>query len=62
MNDSMLKSWQTTRSRNSIEMANTVAVGEKHGTQSDERDMYRMGKLQELRVCPRRTAIEDCKC
>ncbi|KAF3037433.1 hypothetical protein E8E11_003723 [Didymella keratinophila] len=40
---------QTTRSHNSIELANTVVVREKHGTQSDERDMDRMGKLQELR-------------
>lgn len=41
---------QTARSHDSIELANTVAVSEKHGTQSDERDMDRMGKLQELRV------------
>ncbi|KAF3003753.1 hypothetical protein E8E13_009675 [Curvularia kusanoi] len=33
----------------SIELANAIAVGEKHGTQRDERDMDRMGKLQELR-------------
>lgn len=52
MNDNMLEgSSPATGSHNSIELANTVAVSEKHGTQSDERDMDRMGKLQELRVC-----------
>lgn len=51
MNDNMSKvPSQTARSHDSIELANTVAVSEKHGTQSDERDMDRMGKLQELRV------------
>jgi choline transport protein len=51
MNDNMSKvPPQTARSHDSIELANTVAVSEKHGTQSDERDMDRMGKLQELRV------------
>jgi hypothetical protein len=59
MNDNMLKGpSQTTGSRNSIELANTIAVSEKHGTQSDERDMDRMGKLQELRVCSTCCAAE----
>lgn len=49
---------QTTDSHNSIELANAVAVSEKHGTQSDEKDMDRMGKLQELRVCST-DCIED---
>jgi hypothetical protein len=58
MNDKMLKGpSQTTDSRNSIELADTVAVSEKHGTQSDGRDMDRMGKLQELRVC---LAMANC--
>jgi hypothetical protein len=60
INDNMLKGpSQTTDSRNSIELANTVAVSEKHGTQSDERDMDRMGKLQELRVCSTDCAEEE---
>lgn len=33
-----------------VEEANTVAVYEKFGTQHDELDMDRMGKLQQLRV------------
>jgi choline transport protein len=37
-------------SRNSLELANAVAVSEKQGTQNDETDMDRMGKLQVLRV------------
>lgn len=41
---------ETTDYRNSIELANTVAVGEKDGTHGDENDMDRMGKLQVLRV------------
>lgn len=36
--------------RNSIELANTTAVGENNGTHGDENDMDRMGKLQVLRV------------
>lgn len=60
MNDNMLKGpSQTSESRNSIELANTVAVSEKHGTQSDERDMDRMGKLQELRVESRHRIPEE---
>jgi hypothetical protein len=34
----------------STQLTNTVAVGEKNGTQHDEMDMDRMGKLQQLRV------------
>ena len=31
---------------------------EKKGTYEDQRDMFRMGKVQEMRVCaPRRTAL-----
>jgi hypothetical protein len=52
MNDNLLRGpSQTTDSRNNIELADTIAVSEKYGTQSDGRDMDRMGKLQELRVC-----------
>jgi len=43
---------EATESRNSIELANAVAVGEKQGTHRDENDMDRMGKLQVLRVSP----------
>jgi hypothetical protein len=42
---------QATNFRDSIESTNRIAVNDKHGTQSDGRDMDRMGKLQELRVC-----------
>jgi choline transport protein len=45
-----LQTTHTPDSRNSIELANAVAVGEKHGTHNDETDMDRMGKLQVLRV------------
>jgi hypothetical protein len=41
---------QTTDFRTSIELANAYAVREKHGTQGDEKDMDRMGKLQVLKV------------
>jgi hypothetical protein len=41
---------QTTEPRTSIELANAVVVGEKHGTHGDQTDMDRMGKLQVLRV------------
>jgi hypothetical protein len=34
----------------STQLTDTVAVGEKNGTQHDEMDMDRMGKLQQLRV------------
>lgn len=34
----------------STELANVVTLGQKHCTQRDERDMNRMGKLQELGV------------
>jgi hypothetical protein len=51
MGDEILKGpSHVTDSRNSIELANTVAVSEKHGTHGDERDMERMGKIPELRV------------
>lgn len=40
----------TTTSTNSIELANLPAVNEKHGTQRDESDMDRMGKIQQLKV------------
>lgn len=33
-----------------VGMANATAVYEKHGTQYDEKDMDRMGKLQQLSV------------
>lgn len=33
-----------------LEDANATAVSEKHGTRYDQRDMDRMGKLQQLRV------------
>ena len=33
-----------------VEMANATAVYEKHGTQYDQSDMDRMGKLQQLSV------------
>ncbi|CAG5140244.1 uncharacterized protein ALTATR162_LOCUS667 [Alternaria atra] len=50
MGDEILKGpSHVTDSRNSIELANTVAVSEKHGTHGDERDMERMGKIPELR-------------
>ncbi|KAI4658087.1 uncharacterized protein J4E79_007068 [Alternaria viburni] len=50
MNDSMMKGpSEAIDSPNSIELANQTAVGEKYGTHSDESDMDRMGKLQELR-------------
>ena len=42
---------EVTDFRNSVELANAVAVNEKHGTHSDEVDMDRMGKVQVLRVC-----------
>lgn len=42
---------EVTDFRNSVELANAVAVNEKHGTQGDELDMDRMGKVQVLRVC-----------
>lgn len=52
MDDNILKGpSQITDSRNSIELANTIAVSEKHGTHGDEKDMERMGKIPELRVC-----------
>ena len=52
MNDSMMKGpSEVIDSPTSIELANQTAVGEKYGTRSDESDMDRMGKLQELRVC-----------
>jgi hypothetical protein len=41
---------ETTVSHDSIELANATAVNEKHGTQRDELDMDRMGKLQQLKV------------
>ena len=51
MDDKTMKGpLQTTESRNSLELANAVAVGEKLGTHADEYDMDRMGKLQVLRV------------
>lgn len=55
MNDSMMKGpSEAIDSPTSIELANQTAVGEKYGTRSDESDMDRMGKLQELRVCCKR--------
>ena len=33
-----------------LDDANAAAVAEKHGTEYDERDMDRMGKLQQLRA------------
>jgi len=52
MDDNLMKDRsQATNSRDSIELTSRIAGGEKRGTQSDEKDMDRMGKLQELRVC-----------
>ncbi|OSS44206.1 hypothetical protein B5807_11310 [Epicoccum nigrum] len=50
MDDNLMKGRsQATNFRDSIESTNRIAVNDKHGTQSDGRDMDRMGKLQELR-------------
>lgn len=52
MDDNVLKGpSHTTDTRNSIELANLDAASEKHGTHGDEKDMERMGKIPELRVC-----------
>lgn len=52
MDDNLMKDRsQATNSRDSIELTSRIAGSEKRGTQSDEKDMDRMGKLQELRVC-----------
>ncbi|KAH8636257.1 amino acid transporter [Alternaria alternata] len=52
MDDNVLKGpSHTTDTRNSIELANLDAVSEKNGTHGDEKDMERMGKIPELRVC-----------
>lgn len=52
MDDNLMKGRsQPTNYRDSIELTSRIAVSENKGTQSDERDMDRMGKLQELRVC-----------
>lgn len=51
MTDIMKGPSEVIRSRGSIELVNAVAVVEKHGTQGDELDMDRMGKVQVLRVC-----------
>ena len=40
----------TTTSNTAVEIVNASAVRQKNGTRSDERDMERMGKVQELRV------------
>ncbi|EMD61337.1 hypothetical protein COCSADRAFT_147942 [Bipolaris sorokiniana ND90Pr] len=49
MTDIMKGPSEVIRSRGSIELVNAVAVVEKHGTQGDELDMDRMGKVQVLR-------------
>lgn len=54
MDDTLMKGRsQATNSRNSIELTSRIAMSETQGMQSDERDMDRMGKLQELRVSQR---------
>lgn len=51
MADMMKGPSEVIQSHNSIELANAVGIVEKHGTQDDELDMDRMGKVQVLRVC-----------
>lgn len=41
----------TTTSTDSIELPDTRAANDKYGTQRDESDMDRMGKIQQLKVC-----------
>jgi choline transport protein len=57
-----LQTTHTPDSPNSIELANTVAVGEKHGTYNDETDMDRMGKLQVLRVSSNKLSKNSALC
>lgn len=41
----------------SIELTNTAAVNDRNGTQRDESDMNRMGKIQQLKVCFQQTLL-----